>query len=391
MPELASINHNRAEAIIDLSAIEENIKHLIAHNGRPALAVVKADAYGHGLIPVAQRAIAAGASWLGVALLEEAIALRESGITAPVLAWLTPISDDFDAALKNNIDLGVPSLAHLEIVKDAAANTKVVARVHLEVDTGMTRGGALYEWDELVVAARKAEQAGLIKVVGVWSHFARADEPGQEFNELQRNNFIAAVDVAKQAGLSPEVLHLSNSAATINDVNSGFDLVRLGIAMYGLSPDVKNMGGSKQLGLIPALSLRARVHLVKDVPAGSKVGYGGTAITEKDTKIGVIAMGYADGVPRNADNSAGVLVGNKMSPILGRVSMDQFVVDLGKESQVRAGDWAYLIGGIIGSDKVDSYTSDTCYTADSWADACGTINYEIVTRIGPRVKRIYVD
>lgn len=385
------LNHNRAEAIVDLSAIEKNIQHLMAQSRKPALAVVKADAYGHGLIPVAKRAISAGATWLGVALLEEAVALRQSGITVPILAWLTPVSDEFDLALQNNIDLGIASLAHLEIVARAASKTNSTARVHLEVDTGMTRGGALYEWDELVVAARKAESQGLIKVVGIWSHFARADEPGHEFNNQQRNSFIAAVDVAKQAGLNPEFLHLSNSAATINDEYSGFDLVRLGIAMYGLSPDVENMGDSKKLGLTPALTLRARLHLVKDVPAGSKVGYGGSAVTERDTKIGVVTMGYADGVPRNANSSAGVLVGNKMSPILGRVSMDQFVVDLGKESQARAGDWAYLIGAIVGSDKVDSYTSDTCYTADSWAGACGTINYEIVTRIGPRVKRIYIN
>lgn len=385
------LNHNRAEAVINLSAIEKNVKHLMSQSGKPALAVVKADAYGHGLIPVAKRAIASGVSWLGVALLEEAIALRESGVTAPILAWLTPTTDDFAGALKNNIDIGVPSLAHLEIIESVARANNIVARVHLEVDTGMTRGGALYEWDELIVAARKAEQAGYVKVIGVWSHFARADEPGHEFNVLQRNNFVVALDAAKQAGLSPEVVHLSNSAATINDEESHFDLIRLGIAMYGLSPDVEKMGSSDQLGLTPALSLRARVHLVKDVPAGSQVGYGGSAITSQDTKIGIVAMGYADGVPRNANNSVGVLVGNKMSPIIGRVSMDQFVVDLGKESQVRAGDWAYLIGAMIGSENTASYTSHTCYTADSWAGACGTINYEIVTRIGPRVKRIYLD
>lgn len=355
------------------------------------MAVVKADAYGHGLIPVANRAIQAGATWLGVALLEEAIALRESGVQAPILAWLTPVTDDFETALQNEIDLAVPSLAHLELVIAAAQKTNQTARIHLEVDTGMTRGGALYEWDELVVAAAQAEKNNTVKVIGIWSHFARADEPGQEFNNSQRNKFIAAVDVARQAGLKPELMHLSNSAATINDKDSHFDLVRLGIAMYGLSPDVINMGNSKKLGLTPALTLRARVHLVKDVPAGSKVGYGGTAETLTDTKIGIISMGYADGVPRNADKTAGVLVGNKMSPILGRVSMDQFVVDLGKESQAHVGDWAYLIGGFIGSDNSGSYTSDTCYTADTWAGACGTINYEIVTRIGPRVKRIYLD
>ncbi len=382
---------NRAEAIIDLSAIEKNVKHLMAHSSAPALAVVKANAYGHGLVAVARTAVKAGASWLGVALLEEALTLRAARIKAPILSWLTPISDDFAAAIKNNIDLAIPSVAHLIEVIAAAKSLQLTARVHLEIDTGMTRGGALYEWDELVAEAKKAEVAGVIKVVGVWSHFARADEPGHEFNDLQLSNFEKALEVAKQVGLNPEIKHLSNSAATLRNPKAKYDLVRLGIAMYGLSPDVNTMGDSKGLGLIPALTLRAKLHLVKDVPAGSKVGYGGTAEVKTDTKIGVVAMGYADGVPRNADSSAGVLVGNKMSPIIGRVSMDQFVVDLGKESQARAGDWAYLIGGVIGSDKGDSYTSDTCYTADSWAGACGTINYEIVTRIGPRVKRIYLD
>ena len=383
--------HNRAEALINLAAIEHNVKSLMAKSGKPALAVVKADAYGHGLVPVAQRAIKAGASWLGVALLEEAIALRESGIKAPILAWLTPVSDDFEAAIAHDIDIAIPSLAHLGVVLNVAKHLNKPARIHLEVDTGMTRGGALSEWEPLLLAAHQAQQIGLIKVIGVWSHFARADEPGHEFNDEQRNNFIAALDLATKLGVEPELVHLSNSAATINDKASHFDLVRLGIAMYGLSPDISTMGSSEKLNLIPALSLRARLHLVKEVPAGSKVGYGGTAETVVDTKLGIVAMGYADGVPRNANSQAGVLVGNKMSPIIGRVSMDQFVVDLGKESQARAGDWAYLIGDVIGSPKEPSYTSDTCYTADSWAIACGTINYEIVTRIGPRVKKVYLD
>ena len=378
---------NRAEAIIDLGAIASNIKHLMAISGKPALAVVKADAYGHGLVPVAKQALQAGATWLGVALLEEAVALRENGVTAPIIVWLTPISDDFDSAVKNDIDIAIPSLEHLHAIIEAGVSTGKTPRIHLEVDTGMSRGGALLEWSELIQAAASAESTGKLKIVGIWSHFARADEPGHDFNREQRERFIAAVAEAKAVGVNPDVIHLSNSAATINDSDSHFDLVRLGISMYGLSPDVKTMGNSKELNLKPALKLRAKIHLVKDVPAGSQVGYGGTYITKVDTKLGVIAMGYADGVPRNANSLAGVLVGNKMSPIIGRVSMDQFVVDLGKESQSRAGDWAYLIG----SEKGDSYTSDSCYTADSWAAACGTINYEIVTRLGPRVKRIYID
>ena len=376
---------NRAEVLIDLGAIRENIKYLMAKSGKPALAVVKADGYGHGLLPVAKSALSAGASWLGVALLEEARALRQGGINAPIIAWLTPVTDDFASAISEDIDIAIPSLAHLEAITSAARSLGKCARIHLEVDTGMSRGGALNEWSELVRSAKSYQDSGLIKVIGIWSHFARADEAGHEFNNKQLENFKSAVAEAKSVGITPEVIHLSNSAAAINDADSHFDLLRLGIAIYGLSPDFSHMGSSEKLNLKPAMSIRARIHLVKDIPAGSQVGYGGSAITKVDTKLGVIAMGYSDGIPRNANSSAGVLVGNKRAPIIGRVSMDQFVVDLGRDSSAKAGDWAY----IIGSNPSDSYTSASSYTADSWASASATINYEIVTRIAARVKRIY--
>jgi len=376
---------NRAEVLINLEAIRENIKYLMAKSGKPALAVVKADGYGHGLLPVAKSALSAGASWLGVALLEEARALRQDGISAPIIAWLTPITDDFKSAINEDIDIAIPSLAHLEAITSASKSLGKCARVHLEVDTGMSRGGALGEWSELVRSAKAYQDSGLIKVIGIWSHFARADEAGHEFNKKQLENFKSAVAEAKSVGITPQVIHLSNSAAAINDADSHFDLLRLGIAIYGLSPDFSHMGSSEKLNLKPAMSIRARIHLVKDVPAGSQVGYGGSAITKVDTKLGVIAMGYSDGIPRNANSEAGVLVGNKRAPIIGRVSMDQFVVDLGRDSSAKAGDWAY----IIGSNPSDSYTSASSYTADSWASASATINYEIVTRIAARVKRIY--
>ena len=376
---------NRAEVLIDLGAIRENIKYLMAKSGKPALAVVKADGYGHGLLPVAKSALSAGASWLGVALLEEAKALRQGGINAPIIAWLTPVTEDFASAISEDIDIAIPSLAHLQAITSAARSLGKCARIHLEVDTGMSRGGALNEWSELVRSAKTYQDSGLIKIIGIWSHFARADEAGHEFNNKQLENFKSAVAEAKSVGITPEVIHLSNSAAAINDADSHFDLLRLGIAIYGLSPDFSHMGSSEKLNLKPAMSIRARIHLVKDIPAGSQVGYGGSAITKVDTKLGVIAMGYSDGIPRSANSSAGVLVGNKRAPIIGRVSMDQFVVDLGRDSSAKAGDWTY----IIGSNPSDSYTSASSYTADSWASASATINYEIVTRIAARVKRIY--
>ena len=376
---------NRAEAIIDLAALESNVRRLLSGSKAKGLAVVKADAYGHGLIPIAERAVKAGASWVGTALLEEAIKVREGGIKVPIISWLTPIHDDFEAALQNQIDLAIPSIEHLTAVMKAVEKTKVKPRLHLEVDTGMTRGGALGEWKALLHATNDLVKSNRVSVIGIWSHFARADEPGHKFNDEQIRNFEERVAEAAGYGIKPELLHLSNSAATLSNESAHYDLVRMGIAMYGLSPDLKNMGDSAKLNLHPVMSLRSQIHLVKDVPAGVQVGYGGTAITKEATKVGVITMGYADGVPRNANSIAGVLVGNKKAPILGRVSMDQFVVDLGNNSIARAGDWAYLIGSSVGDGGADGYT------ADAWGQASGTINYEIVTRIGPRVPRIYIN
>jgi alanine racemase len=359
----------RAEARIDLSAITKNVEHLKAINGVDLLAVVKADAYGHGLVRTAQAALKGGASWLGVALLEEAITLRDAGITAPILAWLVPPGSDFDLAVEKSIDIAVSSISAL----DEISKLKKKARIHIEVDTGMGRGGFLDEWSELL-----KKDFSDVEVVGIFSHFARADEPGESQNTLQLENFRKAVDQLATVGIKPPVKHLSNSAATIKDPASAFNMVRTGIAIYGLSPDFKTLGDSKSLGLKPAMQLRAALYLVKNVPAGSPVGYGATEVTKEDTKLGVVAMGYADGVPRIA-KGAGVYFGGKRAPIIGRVSMDQFVVDLGPDSKAKSGDWVVILGdGSHGE-----------YTADDWGSASQSICYEITTRIGPRVPRIY--
>ena len=237
----------------------------------------------------------------------------------------------------------------------------------------MTRGGFLDEWDELLKA-----DFSKVEVVGIFSHFARADEAGEQQNVDQLKDFKKKVEQLKAIGVNPAIKHLSNSAATLLDSASAFDMVRTGIAMYGLSPDAKTMGDSKKLGLKPVMQLRAKLYLVKEVAAGSPVGYGATAVTEKDTKLGVVAMGYADGIPRIAQG-AGVFIDGKRAPIIGRVSMDQFVVDLGVSSTAKSGDWVVVFGdGSHGE-----------YTADDWGNASLSINYEIVTRIGPRVSRIY--
>lgn len=362
---------NRAEAIIDLDRISENVTFLKKTAGVDLMAVVKADAYGHGLIPTARAALAGGATHLGVALLEEALSLREAGITAPILAWLVPPGSNYKSAVDHDIELAAASIIALEQI--GAVKSEKRPRVHLEVDTGMTRGGFLSEWGKL-----DGHHVANIDIVGIFSHFARADEPGEEQNNLQRARFKEMVTTLESFGFTNLVRHLSNSAATLKDSDSRFDMVRTGIAIYGLTPDVHTLGSSSSLGLKSAMTVRAKLHLVKDVPAGSPVGYGATATTSRDTKLGVVAMGYADGIPRTAQG-AGIFVHGKRAPIIGRVSMDQFVVDLGSDSKAISGDWVEVFGdGSAGG-----------YTAEDWGSASGSINYEIVTRIGPRVPRIY--
>ncbi|MEJ6761197.1 MAG: alanine racemase [Candidatus Planktophila sp.] len=361
----------RAEALVDLSAIKHNIELLKKEAGTNLLAVVKADAYGHGLVPVAKTALTAGATYLGVALLEEAVELREAGIDAPILAWLVQPGSDFKKAIDLDIELAAASLVALAEI--TAASTEKKAKVHLEVDTGMSRGGFLDEWDSLTPELLQG-----VEVVGIFSHLARADEPGEAQNLEQLDRFKAAVDRMYSFGYTKILRHLSNSAATLKNGAAAFDMVRTGIAMYGLSPDVQTLGDSKALALRPAMQVRAALYLVKSVPADTPVGYGATEKTSSDTKLAVVAMGYADGIPRIAHH-AGVWLSGKRAPIIGRVSMDQFVVDLGAQSKAQSGDWVVVFGN----------GSHGELTADEWGLASQSINYEIVTRIGPRVPRIY--
>jgi alanine racemase len=359
----------RAEARVDLDRIAANINFLKGASQTSLMAVVKADAYGHGLVEVGLAAERAGADWLGVALLEEAIKLRTHGVQVPILAWLLPPGSDFNLAVSHDIDIAVASIAAFKEI----SNLPNKPRIHIELDTGMSRGGFLDEWQEFLKS-----DFSQVNVVGIFSHFARADEPDEKQNNDQLNRFNQMVSELASVDINPAIKHLSNSAATLKNPSAHFDLVRTGIAMYGMSPDVKTLGDSAALGLKAVLQLRAKLHLVKKVPANTPVGYGASAHTTTETKLGVVAMGYADGIPRIAQG-AGIFFGGKRAPIIGRVSMDQFVVDLGAESTASMGDWVIVFG--------DGTTGE--YTADDWGAASGSINYEIVTRIGPRVPRIY--
>ena len=370
---------SRASAEINLSAITQNFKSIKSRTTADVLAVVKADAYGHGLIPVSKALEEAGADWFGTALLEEAINLRKAGILKPIISWLTPLGEDFKSAIDLDIDLGIPSIDLLDEVIKAASLTGKTARIHLEIDTGMSRGGVLSEWDQLIKSVLAGVNLNQLKVIGIWSHFARADEPDELMNQEQLSLFEEKVNQAKAAGIDAQFIHIANSAALFTNKSTHKNIIRSGIALFGLSPDIKTIGDSSSLGLKPAMKLKAKLNLVKEVKAGSSVGYGGTAVLKSDTKLGVVALGYADGIPRSTNNLAGVFVDKKRAPIIGRVSMDQFVVDLGITSTAKTGDEVIVFGD----------GSNGEYTVDEWAKAANTINYEIITRIGPRVPRIY--
>ena len=370
---------SRASVEINLSAITQNFKSIKSRTTADVLAVVKADAFGHGLIPVSKALEEAGADWFGTALLEEALNLRKAGILKPIISWLTPLGEDFKSAIDLDIDLGIPSIDLLDEVIKTASLTGKTARIHLEIDTGMSRGGVLSEWDQLIKSVLAGVNLKQLKVIGIWSHFARADEPDELMNQEQLSLFEEKVNQAKAAGIDAQFIHIANSAALFTNKSAHKNIIRSGIALFGLSPDVKTIGDSSSLDLKPAMKLKAKLNLVKEVKAGSSVGYGGTAVLKSDTKLGVVALGYADGIPRSTNNLAGVFVDKKRAPIIGRVSMDQFVVDLGITSTAKTGDEVIVFG--------DGSSGE--YTVDEWAKAANTINYEIITRIGPRVPRIY--
>jgi alanine racemase len=369
---------SRAEIVVDLGAIRHNVRLLRELTGVPMMTVVKADGYGHGMVAVADAAREAGADWLGVATIDEALALRAAGDTGRILCWLTVPGEDFAAAVAADIDVTAFSEAELDEIEAAVAEAGRPARLQLKVDTGLSRGGAPMDtWADLVAAARAGEQDGTWQVTGVWSHFAASDEPGHRANDAQEGVFREALAIAEAAGLQPEVRHLANSAAAILRPSSRFDLVRVGLASYGLDPAP---GHTPDLGLRPAMTVRATLAQTKPIAAGASVSYGHTWTADAPTTLGLVPLGYGDGVPRHASNSAQVLVGGKRRPIRGRICMDQFVVDLGGE-QLAAGDEAVLFGpGQHGEP-----------TAQDWAEASDTISYEIVTRIGGRTSRRYVE
>jgi alanine racemase len=369
----------RAE--IDLDALRANVVALRARaSGAALMAVVKADGYGHGAVPCARAAKEAGAEWLGTATPEEALALRAAGLPGPVLSWLWAPGGPWREAIAADVDVSVSAPWALTEVTEAARAEGRPARVHLKADTGLGRNGCQpADWPDLIAAALAAEREGLLKVVGLWSHFACADEPEHPATDAQLARFREMVAYAEAQGVDPEVRHIANSPALLTRPDAHFDLVRAGIATYGVSPGPE-LGSAADLGLRPVMRLSADLVLVKQVPGGHGVSYGHHYVTAGDTTLGLVPAGYADGIPRHASGTGPVLVDGKLRTVAGRVAMDQFVVDLGGD-RPEPGSEAVLFGAGDGGEP----------TAEDWAQACGTIAYEIVTRIGSRVPRVYVN
>ena len=368
-------------AQVDLSAISANVAALKRLAGSAeVMAVVKADAYGHGLVPSARAALRGGATWLGVAQLPEAVELRRAGIDAPLLSWLHVPGQDFVEAVELGVDLGVSTSWALDQVLAAATVTGRTVRVHLKVDTGLGRNGAWdSDLDQLLATLASAQAERAVELVGLFSHFAYADAPQHPTVKAQQERFEGIVAQAERVGLTPQVRHLANSAATLTNPSAHYDLVRPGVSVYGLSP-VPDLGAPEDFGLREAMRLVARLSSVKDSPAGQGVSYGHVYTTTQQTKLGLVPMGYSDGVPRHATSVGPVQVGGRRYAVAGRVCMDQFVLDLGPDSSAQAGDEAVLFGvGVAGEP-----------TAQDWAAAIDTINYEIVTRVGARVPRVYL-
>jgi alanine racemase len=365
------VNALLREARIDLGAVRNNVgvlHELVA----PAqvMAVVKADAYGHGAVHVACAAVEAGAGWLGVADLSEAMQLRDAGVAAPILAWLHAASTDFAPAIAAGVDLGVSTLDQLE--RAAAVGDAVV---QLKLDTGLSRNGfAPAEARAAFARAAELERTGRLRVRGIFSHLSNTS-PADDDAQLALYTRLLGEAVA--AGLEPELRHIAASEAAIRRPDLRFDLVRAGIALYGL-PAVDGMD-VRALGLRPVMEVAGTIAAVRRVPAGAGVSYGFTVRTQRETTLALVPLGYADGVPRAASNRAEVLVGDRRCPVVGRIAMDQFLVDVG-DSPVVPGDRVVLWGdGTTGAP-----------TVEDWAQWAGTIDYEIVARLGARVPRIPV-
>jgi alanine racemase len=365
------------QAVVDLDAIAHNVRLLRERAGSAqVMVVVKADGYGHGAAEVGRAALAAGAAELGVATVDEALALRRDGVTAPVLAWLHTPGVDFAPALAADVQLAVSSVRQLDDLLDAVQRTGNPATVTVKADTGLSRNGVSpADYPALVAALGRAQSDGAIRPRGLMSHLAQGDDPDHPFNGIQAQRLTEMRTYAAEQGLQFEIAHLSNSPAALTRPDLAFDLVRPGIAVYGQTP-IPQRG---DMGLRPAMTVKCPVALVRTVRTGDGVSYGHTWVADRDTTLALLPVGYADGISRGLSNRIEVLINGRRYRNTGRICMDQFVVDIGPDGGVAEGDDAILFGpGTHGEP-----------TAQDWADLLDTINYEVVTSPRGRIRRSY--
>jgi alanine racemase len=361
---------------VDHDAIRRNIARIRAISGVKLMAVVKADAFGHGAVDVARTALAAGAEWLGVAAIEEALELRAAGIQAPLLVWLVDPGCPIQDALGAGIAISCANRETLRAVVDAAADSGTTAEVHLELDTGMARGGAAPEgWADLCAAAAEAERSGILRVTALWSHLADAANPDPSSVSTAVERFEQGVAVARAAGLNPVEVHLANSAGALEHPPTVFTMVRCAAALYGIETVV-----GRTHGLEYAIRLVSRVIQLRRVAAGTGVGYDHTFVSPRDTTLALVPMGYADGVPRALGGRGEVVIGGARLPIVGTISMDQLVVDVG-DAPIGLGDEVVLLGDAAAGEPDPA----------EWAAIAGTLPHDILTGFGARVERRAVN
>ena len=359
---------------IDLEVIASNYKTLKKLTGGQVMAIVKADAFGHGMIEVSKKLESIGVDILGTADIEEAIAIREAGIKSPIMAWLHGKNTDFDEAIENDIQLGASAIATLERIATAAKKVGKVAKVHLKVDTGLGRNGAdLGSWPGLIEKAVELSTSGSIELVGVFSHLSGTSEK-DDLEQLRV--FEEAIDTASKLGAKFKIRHIAASLAALRYPSTRLDMIRVGAALYGIDPSEEVI--AREYGLLPAMRVSSEVVHVKKVPDGHGVSYGYLHKTKAESTLALVPFGYTEGFPRVATGQAEVSINGKNYPVLARVAMDQIILDLGSDS-AEVGDEVVIIG-----DKTKGEPS-----AEDLAKAAGTINYEIVTKMGGRAKRVF--
>lgn len=368
-------------ALINLGRLRQNIRNLksLISGETSLMAVVKANAYGHGLLQIAKCSAESGAAWLGVALPEEGAELRENGISLPILVLGDVSEEQCETVIKYNLTQAVPSLKTARYLNSIAQHTGRKVGIHLKLDTGMGRIG-FHNVDELRTAIKELHSMKGIFINGAFTHFAAADEIDPDYTIIQIKRLENMQQIIQDAGFTLNWIHASNSAGLLMFPKAHYNLVRCGISLYGYYPSA-HVEKHAKISLVPILQWETRIVYIKTLEAGSSVSYGRSFIASSTRKVATLPVGYADGYSRLLGNRASVLIRGKRAPVIGRVCMDQIMVDITHIPEAAVGDKAVLLGE-QGAEKI---------TADELADLCGTISYEILTSISQRVPRIYQE